>query len=355
MESLSRRAAAVSGSSQLLVIDEQTQIGAARRCAVELAHCSALSADAVGRVAIAVTEAATNIIRHAERGVIVLRALKSGRTPAVEILALDKGPGIPDVARAMRDGFSTSGTAGNGLGAIRRLADVFEIYSHPGNGTALLARISDRPPPPGVVAPVTSLEDRVGVVCVPARGESDCGDAWRIVLGQQRISVLLVDGLGHGPEAAAAADIASDMFPRVASHSPEAILSAMSDAMRGSRGAAVSVVAIDTSARLARFGGVGNVDGRVLAADGTEHLVPQNGIIGHTMPTLRSTSVSWPVGARLVMHSDGLSARWRIDAYSGLLQAHPALMAGVIYRDFGRDRDDATVLVLTDRIAERSR
>jgi anti-sigma regulatory factor (Ser/Thr protein kinase) len=338
--------------STLLVIDEQTQIGAARRSAVELGHGAALGPDAVGRLAIGVTEAATNIIRHAERGLIVLRTLNSESHPVIEILALDNGPGIADIARAMRDGFSTSGTAGNGLGAIRRLADVFEIYSQPNQGTALLARIGDRHASPAGTKHPTSLEDRLGVVCVPLQGEAECGDAWRIVVGPCRTSVLLVDGLGHGPGAAAAAEIATTMFPRVASNAPEAMLGQMSDVMRDSRGAAISVVVLDDETHLAHFGGVGNVDGRVLANGETEYLVPQNGIIGHTLPALRSTSVSWPAGATLVMHSDGISARWRADAYPGLSKAHPALVAGVIYRDFGRPRDDATVLVLRASTAE---
>ena len=267
------------------------------------------------------------------------------------MLALDKGPGIPDVTRAMRDGFSTSGTAGHGLGGIRRLADVFEIYSQHNKGTALVARIDNRPPSLAR-AQVSSLDDRIGVVCVPLRGETDCGDAWRIVAGRQHLSVLLADGLGHGPDAAAAADIAMTVFLRLAGEPPEAILLAMSDAMRNSRGAAISVVVIDNAARLARFSGVGNVDGRVLGPGKTEHLVPQNGIIGHTMPVLRSMSAPWQAGARLVMHSDGISARWSLDMYPGLITAHPALIAGVIYRDFGREQDDATVLVLSDRVAK---
>ena len=351
MESLAGRVATPLGSSKLLHIEEQTQIGAARRCAVELGHSNKLSSDAVGRLAIAVTEAATNIIRHAQRGVIVLRAIAWDSNPAVEMLALDKGPGIPNVTRAMRDGFSTSGTAGNGLGGIRRLAEVFEIYSQPGKGPALVARIGNRPPSLAR-AWVASLEDRVGAVCVPLRGETDCGDAWRIVVGRQHLSIVLVDGLGHGPDAAAAADIATTVFLRLASEPPEAILLAMSDAMRNSRGAAISVVVIDSAARLARFSGVGNVDGRVFVPGRTEHLVPQNGIIGHTMPALRPTSVPWPADARIVMHSDGISARWSLDMYPGLSTAHPALIAGVIFRDFGRDRDDATVLVLSDRAAK---
>ena len=348
MESLTARVALPPSPSTLLIIDEQTQIGAARRCAVELGHSHSLSADAVARLAIAVTEAATNIIRHAGHGVMVLRALLSQNNPMIEVLALDRGPGIPDVTRAMRDGFSTSGTAGHGLGGMQRLAELFEIYSQPDKGTALVARIGNRPPSSERTAHVASLDDRVGVVCVPLRGETECGDAWRIVVAQQLVSVLLVDGLGHGPEAAATAAVATNMFRRIASEPPEAALLAMSEAMRRSRGAAVSVTLIDQAARLTRFSGVGNVDGRVIALAGTEHLTPQNGIVGHNMPTVRSVKVPWPAGARLVMHSDGITTRWRLDAYPGLMTAHPALVAGVIYRDFGRDRDDATVLVLGD-------
>jgi anti-sigma regulatory factor (Ser/Thr protein kinase) len=325
MESLTARVALPPSLSTLLIIDEQTQIGAARRSAIELGHTHGLSEDAVGRLAIAVTEAATNIIRHAGRGVMVLRALLSESNPAIEVLALDNGPGIPDVARAMRDGFSTSGTAGHGLGGMQRLADVFEIYSRPEKGTALVARVGNRPRSSERTPHPASLDDRLGVVCVPLRGESECGDAWRIAIGRQRLSVLLVDGLGHGPDAAAAAAIATNMFGRVASEPPEEAFLAMSEAMRGSRGAALSVAVIDQAARLTRFSGVGNVDGRVIAPAGTEHLTPQNGIVGHNMPTVRSVNVPWPVGARLVMHSDGIATPWRLDAYPGLMTAHPAL------------------------------
>jgi hypothetical protein len=249
----------------------------------------------------------------------------------------------------MRDGYSTSGTAGQGLGAIRRLAEEFEIYSQREMGTALVARIGSRSRPPTKGwQDAPSVEDRLGVVCVPLRGETECGDAWHIDHGKQLISVLLVDGLGHGPEAAAVALIATTTFRRLPGSPPDRILQVMSDAMRGSRGAAVSVAVINKAERTLTFSGVGNVDGRVVAADRTEHLVPQNGIVGHTMPIVRSTRVAWPEGACLVMHSDGITTRWRLDAYPRLARAHPALIAGIIYRDFGRERDDATVLVLTD-------
>ena len=344
----------VTSTSMLLCIDEASQVGAARRSAVALGHTQGLGEDAIGRLAIVVTEAATNIIRHATRGQVVLRALVNGAAPGVEVLALDSGPGIPDVARAMRDGFSTVGTAGHGLGGIQRLADTFDIHSQRDQGTVVLARIADVHRPAHRSDDAGALDDRLGVVCVPVQRETECGDAWQVIATAGRIAVLVVDGLGHGHGAAEVATLATTVYPSLAARSPEEALTGIDGALRGSRGAALSLVVLDETARQARFSGVGNVDGRVLHNGSAAHLVPQNGIVGHAMPTLRPTTVAWPGGARLVMHSDGVSAKWRADAYPGLATAHPSLLAGVLYRDFGRERDDVTVLVLDDRVRPRS-
>ncbi len=111
-------------------------------------------------------------------------------------------------------------------------------------------------------------------------------------------------------------------------------------------------MAMDRAFASARFCGVGNVDGRVVTADGNRHLVPQNGIVGHTMPRVQPVDIPVPSSARLVMHSDGISSRWRADSYPGLLARHPALLAGVLFRDYARARDDATVLVLREPVSE---
>ena len=346
------RSASLQGTSSRVAIDDPSAVGAARRLAVALGSTLGLNQEALGRLAIVVTEAANNILRHAGSGTIVVRGLVLGESAGVEVLALDKGPGIADVKRAMRDGFSTTGTAGQGLGGIRRLAQTFDIYSQRDAGTAILARVGE-PRHPGL-APVESLDERLGVVCVPIRGERECGDAWRVVEGRGRTTVLLVDGLGHGPEAATAAAIATELFPALVDGPPNALVDALDAGMRLSRGAALSVAAIDEAARTVTFSGVGNVDGRVLAREKNSHFLPQNGIIGHAKPTARTTSAPWTADAILVMHSDGVSARWHMDAYPGLHDAHPALVAGVIFRDFGRERDDATVLVLAPRSDEQA-
>lgn len=355
MEGVIAPVATESGASVRVDIGERSQIGAARRCAVALGREQGLGPDAVGRLAIVVTEAATNIVTHAGHGLIVLRGLAAGNSACVELLALDKGPGIPDVDRAMRDGYSTTGTAGQGLGGMKRLADLFAIHSQRGMGTALLARIGERARHPSGSQSIATTDDDLGVVCLALRGEMECGDAWRVVVERRRISVLVVDGLGHGPDAAAAATAATTTFLRFANKSTEATLVALDAAMHETRGAALSVVTIDAASRRAQFSGAGNVDGRVLSGGATQHLVPQNGIVGHGMPAPRSIDVAWPAGARLVMHSDGILPRWRADAYEAESVVHPALLAGLIYRDFARDRDDATVLVLRDKSVEERR
>lgn len=343
--------AVFSATSHLVAITDPSQVGGARRAAVVLGSAQGFSEETSGRLAIVVTEAATNIIRHAGSGHIVLRAF-GGDAGGVEMLALDKGPGIADVKRAMRDGFSTFGSAGEGLGGIQRLSDTFGIYSQRNQGTVVLARIVE-----GFRVPEErrepTIDDRFGVVCVAIRGEVECGDAWRIVSRGQRISFLLADGLGHGSEAASVATTAAARFGAVADRPVDAAIAALDGAVRGTRGAAMSVAQVDESTREVRFCGVGNVDGRVIGAESTAHLVPQNGIVGHTLPTLRPTIHRWPDGARLVMHSDGVSSRWRADSYPGLASAHPALLAGVIFRDFARERDDVSVLVYDDRAPAR--
>lgn len=352
MATVIERNAVAAEFSTLVVVDEQSEIGAARRAAMALGAARGLGSDARGRLAIVVTEAATNIVRHAGGGVIVLRALGSGSTAAIEMLALDKGPGLGNIERAMTDGFSTRGTGGVGLGAMQRLSNVFEIHSQRNSGTALLARVGETRG-----GPSDPIDDCLGAICVPLRGETRCGDAWRLSAGPHRISIMLADGLGHGHGAADAAATAVALFPEVRDTPPTAALPQYDVAARGTRGMALSCAIIDESARSIDFCGVGNVEGRVLQihAEKDSHFLPQNGIVGHAMPTLRGSSLPWPTGARLVIHSDGLSARWRIQAYPALMKAHPALMAGVLFRDFARQRDDATVLVFADRHPQENR
>src|SRR5215203_2228825 len=128
-------------SSCRLMVVEDSHIGEVRRTAAQLGREIGGSDEFCGRLGIVVVEAATNLVRHAGGGEIVLRKLRTEEGAGIDILALDRGPGMRNVTECLRDGFSSGGTAGNGLGAIRRVADQFEITSAVGKGTVIWCRL----------------------------------------------------------------------------------------------------------------------------------------------------------------------------------------------------------------------
>ncbi len=329
--------------SAAIAVSDPSGVGEVRRAAAHQAHALGFGETERENVAIVATEAASNVVKHASSGEIVIRPLVRDGAPGVEILALDKGPGMADVSRCLADGFSTGGSPGTGLGAISRLATTFEIHSTPGVGTALLARLwATRPGD-------DDLDVEAGAVCLPKHGEEVSGDAWSVAGDEQRVVVLVVDGLGHGPLAAAASRAAVKAFQEVFARAPGEILATLHDALRSTRGAAAAVAAIDLVARTVRYAGVGNIAGAVVTAETVKQMVSHNGTVGHDARKIQEFDYQFPAGARLVMHSDGLGTHWRIDKYAGLGQRHPSLVSAVLYRDFTRGRDDVTVVVLAER------
>jgi anti-sigma regulatory factor (Ser/Thr protein kinase) len=368
----------------LLSVTDPSQIGEARRVGVGLAERIGFTETRRAELAIVLTEAATNVLKHARGGELILRPLDRDGVSGVEVLAVDRGPGIGNVVLAMRDGFSTGGTAGNGLGAIGRLATEFDLFSaeakesrgagpgygfaaavgHAAGGTVLLARLWSAtavPPPPG------GLE--VGVVCLPMPGEEACGDAWALEVDGRtgRAFVVVADGLGHGLHAADASRQAIRVFRDAASRAsgPGAILKAMHDGLRGTRGAAVAVAELPTAAggpKPIRFAGIGNIagvlvgSGRSAAGGGAaggggtagadRNLISHNGTLGAEARRFQEFEYPADPGGLLVMHSDGLGSRWQLADYPGLRNRHPAVVAGVLFRDQRRLRDDATALVV---------
>jgi hypothetical protein len=296
-----------------------------------------------------VTEAATNLLKHAGGGELIVQGLEHGRVGGVEILALDRGPGMTDVGRCLADGYSTAGSRGVGLGAMARLSAVFDIHSQPGVGTAVLARLWSAPPPEGREA--DGLES--GVVTLPLAGEEVCGDAWAVDEVDGQSLVLVVDGLGHGPQAAEAARAAVRAFAERDSSEPADILRRAHAALRSTRGAAMAVARIDGGRGKVRFAGVGNIAGVILSPAEDRHttMMSHNGTVGHTLRKVQEFAYPWATGSLLVMHSDGLTTRWQLDRYAGLAARDPGLIAGVLYRDCKRGRDDVTVLVARERSA----
>ena len=180
---------------------------------------------------------------------------------------------------------------------------------------------------------------------VPKTGETVCGDAWEVEDDGGRVCVAVADGLGHGPFAAEAAAAAVRVFHDNARLGPVPRLEAIHHALRGTRGAAVSIAEVDFDNQIIRYTGLGNVAGTVLADGVSRSMVSCNGTVGHNARHFQEFTYPFPEGAVLVMHSDGLASRWGLDPYPGLIARDPALIAGILYRDFQRGRDDATVVV----------
>ena len=317
----------------------------ARQVATKLAGALHLNESEVGRVALVVTEAATNIVQHAGHGEILLRGFARVAPASLELLALDKGPGMANVAEALRDGFSTGGSSGKGLGAIARLSTFFDISSTPGKGTALLSRI-------GRVNSRQPAEHGIdwGAVCVPKRGEMFCGDAWAVSPGHFRNSILVVDGLGHGIHAFDAANAALRTFWEHTRERPESILKALHQSLPGTRGAVVAVAEIDWDKRELRWAGAGNIAGTLVPVAGkASSMVSHTGTVGQNVTRFQEFTHRWPDQGLLILHSDGLSSRWTIEPYPGLTRKDPSLIAGVLYRDFASRQDDVVVLVARER------
>ncbi|WP_434385942.1 ATP-binding SpoIIE family protein phosphatase [Melittangium boletus] len=328
-------------STTALSVTESSQAGHARRTAASLAERLGFKEEAAGRVALVTSEAAKNLVAHAREGIILLRRLQTDGHVGVEVLALDKGPGMADVARCMQDGYTTAGTGGSGLGAMRRMSSTFDIYSQVGGGTAVLAQVwADKP------APADRMD--VGAVCVPLPGEEVCGDAWSVDLTEgaaPRYRFFVADGLGHGPDAARASRAAVVSFQELTGQDAASLIRGAHEELRSTRGAAVALAELHPRDGRLEFVGVGNITAAVVTPTGIQRMVSMNGTLGHQMMRLQSFSYTWGPESRLVMCSDGLATQWRVDRYPGLLAHHPALLAGVLYRDFCRGRDDATVLV----------
>ena len=318
-----------------------SQTGNARRQALALASQMDFDELRQGQLGIIVTELARNIEAHGGDGEIILSAWTFRNTSGIDVIALDKGKGIASVSEALQDGYSTAGTPGNGLGAISRLSGTFQIYTAPGSGTAVLSRVLRT----AHDAVTESDAYALSAISVPIAGETVCGDSWSAEFAPGRSLYIMADGLGHGPIAAEAATEAIRVFHQVPHLAPEQILAEIHDALGKTRGAAVSVLEILPDREVLNYAGAGNIVAAICSGAKSRSLVSMNGTVGHSIGRIQQFSYRWETGSVLVMHSDGLATRWNVEQYPGLLSRHPALVAGVLYRDFSRRRDDATILV----------
>lgn len=319
-------------SAQLrYLIDDSSKVGEARRAAQTLASFE-FNAEMAGKVAIAASELANNLHLHASGGELLIQTLGDDDAGVVELLAIDRGPGMSNIERCLTDGYSTGGTSGTGLGAVRRLATEFDIHSVQGEGTIIMARFG------------TATGVRHGAISVAIEGEIDCGDAWCLKQDSQGLALFVIDGLGHGTFAAEAARAGVGAFSLGPFAEPQEIMVRANGLMSKTRGGAAACARIIGDK--VSYSGVGNISGTLIAVDKSQGMVSQNGTLGMHQRRTSQFEYRREPGALLIMHSDGVSARWELKSRADLLVRHPAIIAAAIYRDHGRERDDATVVVV---------
>jgi anti-sigma regulatory factor (Ser/Thr protein kinase) len=343
MSALQISPASAYGARQRVVpISDASGVAEARRAAAQLAQQLSFDETTAGELALSVTEAASNIAKHAREGAIVARILQRAGDGGIEVLAIDKGPGM-DVAVSMRDGHSTAGTPGAGLGALRRMASELEIWSRPGGGTLLRFEVWPK------AAAGNAVALAAGVICAEKRGEPVSGDSWALQQGRGRVIALVVDGLGHGLDAAEAARAAVEVVQAKPDLNATDLMDTMHAALRPTRGAAGAIAMLQPESELCTYCGIGNISGSIRANGTSRSMVSQNGTLGHQVRRIQEFQYPFPKGSLLVMHSDGVATHWDLAGYPGIEARHPAIVAAALFRDHSRNRDDLTVLTLRNR------
>ncbi|MCU9947646.1 ATP-binding protein [Pseudomonas sp. PDM13] len=315
----------------LLEVSDSAHVDAVRRTVVR--HASQLTRDEtlLGRLTVVVQEMARNLINHAGQGELLFRCDEAG----LEVTAVDRGPGMTNVAQCLSDNYSTTGTMGAGLGAIQRMSDGFDLFSQPGLGTVVQARFHLGPRPAAGAL-------QVGAVCTPYPGETLSGDAWA-VLGNR---VLVCDGLGHGHAASAASQKAREVFLGHDPHMPlQALMEQLHRALMSTRGGAAAIAEVQPAQRQVQFCGIGNIAGSLLT-DKARSMASSNGTVGYRIGRIHTFSYPWDDSSIMILASDGISTKLDLNAYPGLRVRHPGVIAALIHRDHKRLNDDATVVVV---------
>lgn len=322
-------------------IEDMSQAGEARRLAASFCKLMDFSSTEAGNVALIITEMTKNIVKHANGGEVLIRVLENGQVKGMEILTIDNGPGIANITQSIRDGFSTAGSQGTGLGAIIRLSSFFDVYSEQGKGTVIMSRFWAGSIKGGW--PSRPLD--IGALCLPMKGEEICGDGWAVEQTSRKSLIFVSDGIGHGSDASEASLTAADIFRKNKAKGPHAIVEAVHAGLRSTRGAAIAVAEADHINKVVRYSGIGNISGRIISGEIEKNMVSHNGTAGHDIRKIQEFSYPWDESNFLIMHSDGLATHWKLGDYPNIMNRHPSVISAVLYRDHFRGRDDVTVVI----------
>lgn len=328
-------------------IDDRSYLSLIKKDIKELSELTELTIEERGKLDIIATEMCTNLIKYADKGrELLIKPIIEQNKKGIEIISLDRGPGISDISKIMQDGYSTSGSKGEGLGAIKRLSDEFDIYSLPGKGTVVVSRIFKKKI---TSIPVPKERFEVKGIMIPIKGEEVCGDSWDFIMIDKECSVALIDGLGHGPNANIPATEAVKIFNQDPKADPFTVIANINEGIKKTRGAVGFVGKINAEKNTFTYCGIGNISCRIFGFDGNKTIISFNGILGLNVRRFNNNSSPWDNGKLIILHSDGLGTRWDLNQYPGILQKDLSVLTTVLYRDYSRQKDDVTVIAIRNK------
>jgi anti-sigma regulatory factor (Ser/Thr protein kinase) len=325
----------MAGLEPLLTIDEAS-VSVAREAVRAAGAALGLDRELIEAVAIAASELTTNQLCHARRGQIAVRAIARGGVPGLEVIAADHGNGIPDPALAGPGPSSTS--LGAGLSGARRMTQEMDVDVRWGQGTCVRVRAFAQPVP---------RRREVGVVGRPFPEERGSGDHAVFTRDGDVLLCAVIDGIGHGPLAADAAERAGATILEQPRSGLDAILAACDAALVDTRGAVAAVARIDETAGTIEHAGIGNITSRVERYRDARVLLTTPSALGRRGPKRKPVVETTPIAPdqALILYTDGLTSRASAAQEGELLHEHPVVIAQWLFEEFARDTDDALVLV----------
>lgn len=288
-----------------------------------------------------VAEMTSNLDKYTNGGEVLCAVQGLGNDQYIEIIAIDSGPGINDLNHMLMDGVSSGSTLGHGLGSIKRMSDFFSIYSLKGWGTILVSRLYKTD------ARTENRRVVVRGIVVPKPPEKLSGDGFTYKFSERYFKLLLLDGLGHGAEANKAVEEAFNSFKQCPANDPGDIIRYMHPPLKKTRGGVGTVLVYDGEKDTYSILGVGNISSKIMSNGECKNVMPYNGIIGHNIPnTMTSHEVSTKDYKFIILCSDGIKTRWDIAKYPLIQRYDPIIIAAAIYKDFARQTDDMSVVIV---------
>lgn len=297
------------------------------------------------RIELISNELITNHVKHAGGHGLMQVWEIGGPDPALDIFALDFGPGIPNLPVAMRDGYTTVGTMGKGLGAVARLSAESGFYTVPAgmandapwHGLAVWARVyvKAKPKPQPV---------QTGMFVRAYQDAAHNGDYLFPIAARHGVRWLHCDGLGHGEEAAAGLIDAGSVVDNVTPL--DGIMDRLHTRLRGSRGAVAILADLDVAAQRVHVCGVGDMSAYIICNGERRSVNFAPGVLGHDHRHADQVEIPFPPQALLLTASDGLRAHWGLDDYPSLWRAHPQLIAYLLGNTMTHNNDDKSIFVV---------